>query len=141
MPTGKNEPAVVIKSQNVVWVNGPFPAGSYTDLMTFWSSLKSMLGQSERFIANRKYNEEEDLMLWKTHPNKVLHDVLCARHEPFNGRTKNSKILISSYRHEWDKPCSVFQAIFNISIYWLNRVTLFSTKVIGCELKVKTCYR
>lgn len=53
--------AVGINLKNIVWVNRPFLAWSYSDLKKFCDCLISTLGKSEKVIADRGYRDEDAL--------------------------------------------------------------------------------
>ena len=49
------EVALCILTGDIVWINGPFPAGKYNDIEIFRNSLLSHLDQGERVEADDGY--------------------------------------------------------------------------------------
>lgn len=86
------EVASFICFKNVVWVDGPFMAGSFSNLKMFRCRFKASLLQLETVIADRGYRDEKVVTPWILHANKNLHSRLRACHEALNGDVKFSKI-------------------------------------------------
>ncbi len=40
---------------NLIWIQGPYPAGSWTDISIFWHCLMKNLGPYERVVADKGY--------------------------------------------------------------------------------------
>lgn len=101
---------------SIVWVNGPFPAGSHSDLRVFRSSLKEKLNYGERILADRGYGDEKCVT-----PRKISNRAeskaasrFRANHERINGRFKRFSVLSSRFRHNLDKHAVCFHTIANI---------------------------
>ncbi len=100
---------------NLVWIQGPYPAGKWLDIKIFNAVLANFLERYERVEANDGY---------RGHPNKVkcpLNDIapaeklamqerVRARHETINGHLKNWGILSQVFRHDIRCHGEVFQA-------------------------------
>jgi hypothetical protein len=100
---------------NLVWVEGPYPAGAWPDIKIFLSSLAGHLLPGERVEANNGY---------VGHPNKIkcpnndsnpernlgMQSAVRSCHETFNGRLKNWEILETTYRHDIGLHGTVFTA-------------------------------
>ena len=105
-----------ISSGNIVWVNGPFPCGSNTDLMIFRSRLKSSLLSNEKCIADRGYSDEKCIT-----PNNEISAIseitatLRARHETVNRRIKQFRAIAEKFRHDICLHGMVFFAVANIT--------------------------
>jgi hypothetical protein len=98
---------------NLVWVEGPYPAGAWPDVKFFNSVLSHCLEPGERVDADINY-------VW--HPDKIkcphndcnpaknlgMKSAPRSRHETYNGRLKNWGILKKTYRHENTQHRTVF---------------------------------
>jgi hypothetical protein len=118
-PALRCEITLCIRTGDIVWVSGPFPAGEWTDLKIFRNELKHFLGPGERVEADKGYRGDFPLCV-KTHcpgeasEKKYMRRLVLARHEHVNGRLKNFAILRERFRHEKDmmnKHGNAFRAI------------------------------
>jgi hypothetical protein len=57
------EIGVCIKTGNIVWYNGPYPCGAYTDCRIFQCRLKWLLGPTEKVLVDRGYGNDPKV-LW-----------------------------------------------------------------------------
>jgi hypothetical protein len=94
---------VDIQGGNLVWIQGPYPAGKWLDIKIFNAILANFLERYERVVADDGYCG---------HPNKVkcplnnsvpakklvMQARVRARHETINGRLKNWGILSQVFR-------------------------------------------
>jgi hypothetical protein len=99
------ELGVSILGGDLVWIQGPYPVGKFTDIKIFNKALCHFLDQGERVEANKGY---------VGHPNKIecpqnvenpaekweMHVRVRACHETLNGWLKNRGILSQVYRHD-----------------------------------------
>ncbi len=106
---------VDIRGGNLVWIQGPYPAGKWPDIKIFNAILANFLERYERVEADDGY---------RGHPNKVkcsLNNIapaeklamqarVRARHETINGRLKNWGILAQVFRHDIRCHGEVFRA-------------------------------
>jgi hypothetical protein len=51
-PGVRYEVAVCIQTGHIVWIHGPFPAGSWNDLKIFQMKMKALLKPGERVEAD-----------------------------------------------------------------------------------------
>lgn len=110
-----------IFESKVVWTNGPFPAGQ-SDLAVFRKigGLKSIMPDGMHLIGDNGYQgevivstpNEFDSFIVKTFKERAR-----ARHETFNKRIKEFKILDERFRHGVEKHKIVFEAICVIVQY------------------------
>jgi len=111
------ELGIDIAEGNLVWVEGPYPAGEYSDITIFRHALIHHLDPFERVVADDGYVGEA--------PQKVKCPATgldspedCAeqsrvrsRHETLNGRFKCWEILRQTFRHDIMEHSAVFRAI------------------------------
>jgi len=114
------EIATSISTGWIVWTNGPFPCGNYSDIRIarLIGGIQSKMGRGERYIADGGYQDGGEFGIT---PNGV-HDaetrrqkVLRSCHETVNGRFKRWRILSGTYRHDLQFHKNVFGAIANIT--------------------------
>jgi len=103
------ELAISVYTQDLVWINGPFPAGCH-DLKVFRQGLKQKMldtraarGVEHRGIADKGYRGEQGLLSIPSScdPERVrdFKGRALSRHETFNGRMKNFDCLDERFRH------------------------------------------
>ena len=99
----------------IVWINGPFPAGLYSDITIFWQNLKGALGKNERVVADDGYIGEAPeyvKCLAKTfQSNTKMFQNVRARHETVNNRFKFFCSMKSIWRHDVSLHSKCFRAI------------------------------
>lgn len=110
------EIAIDVFDGNVIWVNGPFPAGM-PDITIFRQpeGLKSNIPANKLIIADLGYRGEDDMICL---PNdldtamvKKFKKRVRARHESFNSRIKEFKTITERFRHDINKHKAVFEAV------------------------------
>ena len=103
-PGVRYETAVNIQSGDIVWINGPFPAGKWPDAKIFKHRLRSMLDDDEMVEADNTYKGMPyDVRLPNNYVNqadKVAKEQALARHETIHCRLKQFGILGSKFRHQ-----------------------------------------
>lgn len=115
-PGLRYEVAVSILSDDIVWTNGPFPAGKFADITIFRRGLKQMLeAAGERCEADAGYKGEpltielpdegiffgvQDDQLQQGELQRKLKDRIRSRHESVNGRLKCFGCLEQRFRHK-----------------------------------------
>ncbi len=111
------ELGVDIVEGNLVWIEGPYPAGKYSDITIFRNSLQHFLDPIERVEANDGYIGEAlyhvNCPKCAANPeeNRQMQGLVRARHETLNGRCKAWEILKQLYRHDIALHSYVFRAI------------------------------
>jgi hypothetical protein len=106
------ELALAIHSNRLVWINGPFPA-SIHDITIFRSAedpsagLISMIPEGKRAIGDSGYSGEP-MKVAVTRPDdsaksKKFKARVKSRHENFNGRLKNLRVLSLPFRNGYDR--------------------------------------
>ena len=112
------EIGISIQGGDIVWCNGPFPCGTWSDLKIAKSELHGMLDQDERYIADRGYRNG-GVGSWTPDEGPARFDemkaAVRARHETVNGRFKRWAILNNVYRHDIDKHEKVMWAVLMLT--------------------------
>ena len=129
------ELGVSVYDNALVWLNGPTKASEH-DITLFRSDngLKTMIPEGKRVIADRGYTSRRETAVLST-PNssdpaevRKFKSRARARHESFNAKLKNFKVLAECFRHNIDDHKMVFEAICVICQYQLeNGSPLFDT--------------
>lgn len=119
------EIGVDILAGNIVWVNGPFAAGKYSNDEIFRLGLAHWLDEFERVEADDGYIGEAQKVQCPgcaSNPteNKAMQNRVRSRHESLNGRFKNWEILKVLYRHDLMEHGNVFRAIAVITQLGIN---------------------
>jgi hypothetical protein len=112
------ELAIAVYDSKLVWINGPFLAGtSDLDVFRMPDGLKSKIPKGKRVIADQGYRGEPQICSVRnpldTKEVKELKGRAKARHEVFNGRLKDFAILSQRFRSTRDsltKHKTVFEA-------------------------------
>ena len=98
-----------------MWIQGPYPAGKYTDIKNFNKVLRNFLEPGERVEADEGYRGHPDKIICPGNDanpaeNRVMQGRVRARHETLNGRLKNWGILSQVFRHHIMTHGDVFRA-------------------------------
>ena len=108
------ELGVDILAGNLVWIQGPYPAGKYTDIKIFNKVLRNFLEPGERVEADEGYRGHPDKIKCPGNDmnpaeNRGMQGRVRARHEMLNGRLKK-EILSQVFRHHIMMHGDVFRA-------------------------------
>jgi hypothetical protein len=120
------EIGVDILAGNIVWVNGPYAAGKYTDIKIFCRGLAHWLDEHERVEADNGYIGEAPQKVkfpgCASNPteNQAMQNQVQSRHESLNGWLKNWAIMTSLYHHDLMENGNVFRAIAVITQISIN---------------------
>jgi len=122
------EIAISVVTSEVVWLNGPFPAGVHD--LTIWKKpggLKSKMPAGKKAIADKGYigkrgGKDNQPMLavsneYDSPAVRRFKRMARARHENFNCRMKVFKVLENRFRHGVEKHKGVFEAVAVICQY------------------------
>lgn len=108
-PALRYEVGIAIQSGDIVWINGPFPAGRYNDIVIFRDKLKDKLEFcKEKVEADDGYRGEEFYIELPRnvghggHAQKRIKGLVRTRHETCNKRFKNWRALSERFRHSSD---------------------------------------
>jgi hypothetical protein len=116
-PGVRYEVGLAIRTGNIVWINGPFPCGDYSDTTIFRHGLANYLDVGERVEADKGYKGDDPALaktkdsLWCDPLFTDMQAEVRARHETVNKRLKQFGILKQEYRHNLEDHGSVFRAI------------------------------
>jgi hypothetical protein len=108
------ELGIAIRSNQLVWVNGPFPASEH-DITIYRKEggLKARIPEGKRLVGDEGYKGESQTISTRNALDspivKSFKRRTRARHETFNGRLKNFKILAERFRHGVAKHKAVFE--------------------------------
>jgi hypothetical protein len=111
------ELAICIQTSHLVWVNGPYPCGSFPDIKIARDKLIPQLLPGEMFVADRGYRDGGIHAQTPTGYNtsgERMRSVVRARHERINSTLKKFKILSTPFRNEIDKHYMVFYSITKV---------------------------
>ena len=115
------ELGIAIYHNLLVWIRGPHRSGKGTDLTRFQepNGLKSKIPAGKKVIADEIYKDPVCSLRNRldTPEVKKLKRRARARHENFNGRLKNFKVLAERFRHGHAKHKSIFEAVCVITQY------------------------
>ena len=103
------EVCVAIRSNNIVWINGPFLPGEYNDLQIFRMGLKQHLQEGERVEADDIYESEAPHKCYTPRhclvrqDQKLMRNRIKKRHETINRRLKVFKSLNVVFTHSVER--------------------------------------
>lgn len=107
-----------------MWMNGPFKASRHDITIFRRAGLKDMIPPGHRVIADNGYKGEAIVVSTpNSHEPSVLRKFKSrarARHESFNGRLKNFRILDERFRHGVNKHQVAFEAVCVIVQYQME---------------------
>ena len=107
---------VCIQTGNIVWVNGPFPAGAWSDLKIFKAKLAKHLPPGEMVEADGTYRHPKCRLPQEfvSYTDKRAKNKARARHETVNKRLKQFEVLKQKFRHPIcnHRPCFEAATVF-----------------------------
>ena len=130
-PGIRYEVALAILTGDIVWVNGPYACGLWSDWKIFKEGgLASNLEPNKRVEADDGYqNGDPELVKSKSgifHENGGIRNTMRARHETANKRLKQFGALSSKFRHGVSNHGIAFDAVAVLVQLSFNRgETLF----------------
>ena len=128
------ELGVDILAGNLVWIQGPYPAGKYNDIAILDKVLAHFLDPGESIEADNGYRGHPDKVKCPENAANPRENVgkqarVRSRHETLNGRLKNWGILQQVFRHDITLHGKVFRACAVITQLMLeNGKPLFSVE-------------
>ena len=111
------ELGVDIVEGNLVWIEGPCPAGKCSDIVIFRQTLIHHLDPFERVVADDGYIGEAPVRVkapglrLDSSEDRAMQSVVRSRHETLNGRFKFWEILKQPFRHDILEHGQIFRAI------------------------------
>jgi hypothetical protein len=112
-PALKYELAVCIKTRDIVWLGGPWPAAVH-DREVFDEALSDMLIPGEMVEADSGYNGRKKIAtpgMGRSHRIRKVKSQARCRQENVNGRAKMFNILTNTWRYDLEKHRMVMGAI------------------------------
>lgn len=115
-PGVRYEIGISVINPKIIWVNGPFPCGTWPDLRIFKQRMCASLYSGEFVIGDRGYKHVRCITPDDVLPHaRSLHDHIRARHETCNERFKRFSILGQVFRHSVQLHGRVFHAVSKIA--------------------------
>ena len=112
------EIAVGIISGDIKWINGPYPAGKYSELTIFCECLQFNIDVGERVEADDGYRGDPtifrvpaDVLTRSGEEADAMQKRVQGRHETVNARLKNFAILRERFRHDETQHGYIFRAV------------------------------
>ena len=121
------EVGICILTGDIVWINGPYPAGSYPDISIFRDGIMHHLDPFERVEADDGYIGEAPrhvkcpMSFTHNKNNEAMQSRVRRRQETVNKRFKDWGILRQIYRHHPTNHGDVFRAIAILTQMAINR--------------------
>lgn len=103
-----------IRTGHIVWADGGYPCGEYTDLKLAHELYVLMVINGEKTIATKGHKDDKFFILPNS-ANKSLHKQIMARHETVKRQLRCFQILKKTFRSDWSKHPTVFRAVTNIT--------------------------
>jgi DDE superfamily endonuclease len=118
------ELGVSIYESKLVWINGPYPAGT-SDINVYRkeNGLKSKIPPNKKVLGDEGYRGDPTVSRYNPYDPKDVKKFKSrarARHETYNRRIKIFRILSDRFRHPLDKHKASFEAICVIVQYQLE---------------------
>ena len=111
------EVGIAIHMGWIVWINGPFPCGKWSNLHIMRESIIYSLDHSEFLMGDWGYMDNNNFTITPTGERgivNIMHSRSQARHETCNGHFKTWGILRQVFRHNLLKHGACFRAMANI---------------------------
>lgn len=116
------EIAISVSTGQIIWINGPYPAGKWPDAKIFQHKLVYMVNpEIEMGVCDAGYRGCGYwlfLPYWRTkaalkrkEPRNPLHEYIRGRHEQTNGRLHNFNCISSIFRHARELHQDFFFAV------------------------------
>lgn len=96
-PAVRYEVGVSSASGEIIWLNGPFLAGTNPDNKIFRETLKGELLPNEMVICENGYADSQELTKEDAAGHTHYHREISARYETVNMRMKLFRVLTSKY--------------------------------------------
>lgn len=90
-PGLRYEVGLCIRTGHMVWINGEYPCGEYTDLKLAREAYVLFVDHGEKTLADKGYRDQNFFILPNLR-NKTAHGRIMARHETVNRRMKRFQL-------------------------------------------------
>jgi DDE superfamily endonuclease len=118
------ELGVSIFKNQLVWVNGPFPAGMHDIRVYREHGLKEKIPLGKKIIGDNGYQGESNTVdapnVYDCDHVKEFKRRARLRHESFNSRIKNFKCLSNRFKHSIKLHQAAFEAVCVIVQYQIE---------------------
>lgn len=122
------EVAICIRTGDIVWISGPFPAGRWSDINIFRNGIIHHLDKNERVEADDGYIGEspryikcpQGVTANRKKRTEIMQTIVRRRHETVNKRFKDWGILRQIFRHNPTSHGDIFRAIAVITQMAIN---------------------
>lgn len=113
-PGLRYEIGLCIRTGQIVWVNGGYPCGEYSDLKLAREAYVLAVNRGELTLGDKGYNDRA-LFILPSENNASYHKFIMSRHETVNKRIRQFNILKNSYRNARANHPMVFNAVVNVT--------------------------
>ena len=116
-PGVRYEVGVCIATGWIVWINGPFRCGSYSDKTIAQQGLHRILDANERYIADGGYKSLNVALTPHhayDHEESRYMQICRTRHETINTRFKKFESIGNTFTRDVEKHALFAHAIFNV---------------------------
>lgn len=131
-PALRYEVGVCIQTGWMVWKNGPYPAGAWSDLKIARDNLLKQLLSTEKVLADGGYRDGGvfcETPSGLNNSDQKMKAIARSRHETLNRRLKQYAVLVQAFRHDLQRHVYCFHAIANIvQLDIMNGNELFSVE-------------
>jgi len=120
------EIGLCIRTGEIVWANGGYPCGSWSDLKIAREHFVHFLEPNEKALADKGYPDSSFFIL-PTQQNQERHELIMSRHETINKRIKQFNVLTVPFRHDLSKHKICTHSVINVTQLVIeNEEPLFS---------------
>ena len=125
------EVGVTLDTGDIVWVHGPYPCGSFPDILIFRNGMKKVLDDGEKVLGDKGYRDQRCInpATPTTLISEYLHEMLANRHETVNKRLKQFFVLKTRFRHERSLHGFCFHAVANVTQYMMKHTPLYDVNL------------
>ena len=102
----------------IVWINGGFPCGEWSDIEIARSAIIHQIDDGEKIIVDSGYRGEDwcfECPNGRSNRRSRILGLIRARHENLNGKLKQFGVLSQKFRHELHKHPMCLYAVANIT--------------------------
>ena len=129
-PGLRYETGLAIELPKIVWANGPWPCGSYSDVRIFREGLKNYLRADEFVIADNGCTDERCIQTpGEGHSSHVILSLIRARDEILNKRLQQFGVLKQRFRHDLSLHRYCFFAVLQITQLIRHDEPLFQIQI------------
>jgi len=116
-PGLRYEIGICIQTGWIVWINGPYAPGNWTNLAIARYGIATKLGPGEKYLADGGYCSRDgnaEIPTGLNNHDQTMKQSARARHKAINGLFKQYGILQERFRHDRNDHAVVFKAVANL---------------------------